>query len=909
MPNPWDNDPIVGQAPASSPFGPRPVIQEAPKEDSPGTGYRWADPQHGRAEPIPGGPADMSGGGFGTSNLSGNDYLKTLDAPSAGMVKALAEGRKSFPSGAALRAPYWQQMLTHVSNYDPGFDEVNYTARAGTRRDFTSGVAARNIRALNTAIGHLGHLEEQIPGTASHAFTPLNAIENTGRRLTGDAGPTNFDTTVSALAGELTAVYRGSGGAEADIQRYIQQLSPNASHEQKVGAVRNIVGLLKSRLDALNDQYRQGMGTTAQQLQLLDPQAQLIVQHLGGFDAAGAPQDHPGGPAGPGAGNGGPPPPPMPNDQMGAATGSTKEVVDPNLTPVRREYMARLQAGQSGTELVGFLRQAGVADPALLKRAGEQAAWRRKHPNTPIETYDTSAIDHLTEQMGAVNRGLNAVGQSDLGAGAAAAGNAATGGYLPDIIGATGGNEQQARSALDYSAQDHPTSALAGSIVGGTTAAMGGEAALARGAGMAPGFARSLAADTGYGALAGSGASPDNRLGGAGLGALAGAGGSVAGQAIVRGASNTLRGVTNRNVNALAEAGVEPMTFGQVAGGKLKSIEDKATSIPIVGEMIQARRMEGVRSFNSKAFDQALAPINGKVGTAVGEDAVGRAHELVGQAFTDALKGKTAIPDEPFIAGARGPMQRLAMNKRVGPEIVQEIEATTQGLFDSHDGSLSGENMQAFLQGLRQIRQGYKSDPLYSSLIKPSIQGIENAVEGMFKRQAPEVMPKFNAAKAAYRRLSILSDAVDRGKNTEGVFTPGQLGMADRANAKKFDGKISSASGQSPFFDLQRAGQNVLPSKVPESGTTPRALMALAPGAIATGGAGIGYAAGDAKTGTEAGLGLAGVLAALYTKRGQSFLVSALLKRPEKVRAAGESLKRLAPVGGAAGAVLTTSGQ
>jgi hypothetical protein len=97
------------------------------------------------------------------------------------MVKALADGRKSFPSGCSFALRTGRKMLSHVSNYDPGFDEVNYTARSATRRDFTSGKAANNIRALNTAIGHLGHLEEQIGGTASHGFTPLNAIENAGR--------------------------------------------------------------------------------------------------------------------------------------------------------------------------------------------------------------------------------------------------------------------------------------------------------------------------------------------------------------------------------------------------------------------------------------------------------------------------------------------------------------------------------------------------------------------------------------------------------------------------------------------------------------------------------------------------------------------------------------------------------
>jgi hypothetical protein len=118
------------------------------------------------------------------------------------------------------------------------------------------------------------------------------------------------------LAGELTAVYRGSGGAEADIQRYIQQMSRTPRKRRRSARSAISSGLLKSRLDALNDQYRQGMGTTAQQLQLLDPQAQLIVQHLGGFDAAGAPTT-----GNSSRGGGGPRPP---NDPLTPAGGGTK---------------------------------------------------------------------------------------------------------------------------------------------------------------------------------------------------------------------------------------------------------------------------------------------------------------------------------------------------------------------------------------------------------------------------------------------------------------------------------------------------------------------------------------------------------------------------------------------------------
>jgi hypothetical protein len=246
----------------------------------------------------------------GTSTLTGNDYLATLDHPTAAMVKALAEGRKAFPSGSALRAPYWQDMLAKVSNFDPGFDETNYTSRAATRKDFSIGTAGKNIRALNTAIGHLGQLYGQIGGTASHGLVPLNAVENAfNANIMGESGPTNYASTVSALSGELTSVYRGSGGAEADIQRYIGELSPNASAAQKRDTIKNIAGLLNSRLEALQDQYKKGLGVGAEGYQFLDPKAQSTLGLINGSGTPPAAPPPPSGPMGFDGGGGGNTPP------------------------------------------------------------------------------------------------------------------------------------------------------------------------------------------------------------------------------------------------------------------------------------------------------------------------------------------------------------------------------------------------------------------------------------------------------------------------------------------------------------------------------------------------------------------------------------------------------------------------
>ena len=237
--------------------------------------------------------AGKSAGPSAAANVSGAAFLSSLPQAMGDQVKALAEGRMAFPAGFALKSPYWQNMISMVSQYDPNFDAINYNARAKTRADFTSGKNAQNIKALNTAIGHLGTLDEQIGGTAGHSIPlvgqGLNYLENKAAQYSGEPGITNYNQTAGALASELTQVFRGSGGNEADIKRYIDQLNPDASTVQKKAAVKNIVDLLNSRTEAIGDQYNQGMGTTADPLTLLNPKAADVIKRIKGGNPSATP--------------------------------------------------------------------------------------------------------------------------------------------------------------------------------------------------------------------------------------------------------------------------------------------------------------------------------------------------------------------------------------------------------------------------------------------------------------------------------------------------------------------------------------------------------------------------------------------------------------------------------------------
>lgn len=584
--------------------------------------------------------------------------------------------------------------------------------------------------------------------------------------------------------------------------------------------------------------------------------------------------------------------------QIEAAT-TVKTQDDPRLAGVNEEYRAMLAGGAPAGDLIRFLRSKGVSDPKVFRSVVEQVKFREANPNVPFENYDVEQIDDMTVPMGAIEQITTAAAMSPIGAGIINAADAMTLGTMDNLS----ADPERTRNAMALSSDLNPNAAFVGQVGGSLAAMLGGEAALAA-RGMQAGLGRGMLADGLYGLGYGAGSDESgSRVDGALLGAGAGVVGSAAGQAIVRGIAGAARGVKPGPVTRLADDG-QPMTLGQMVsqsgrvGEAIKGIEDRLSGFPVVGDMVNARRTEGYQAFNSRAFDKALEPIEESVGNKVGDEAVEEAHGLVSRAFARALDGKAVSLDTDYIDAMRSPLGKLRAIKRdgLGEEIVGRIEeATREHMGD--DLVLSGEGMQALLEELRDIRLSYASDPLRKK-IGDAVRGIEDATVGLFERQAPEVMPEFRRAQQAYRRLNVVADAVNRAKNAnEQMFTPGQLGMADRANAKKFDGQIRAASGSGEFHNFHKDAQAVLPNKVPDSGTAGRYIL----GAAALGAAG---GAGEATTGTGGGLGatgmgLMGALGLLYSKKGQQGLAKVLIgKRPAAVSNAGRSLQASAPTVG-----------
>jgi len=469
---------------------------------------------------------------------------------------------------------------------------------------------------------------------------------------------------------------------------------------------------------------------------------------------------------------------------------------------------------------------------------------------------------------------------------------------------------------LDAQRAANPNATFYGGLVGsvaGMTATEGGLGVVGRKLGGMFGntLGRARVADAAFGSVAGATAAPDNRLLGAATGGLLSVAGGYAGDKVAAAAGRSLQGVTNPEARYLYNRGV-PLTSGQAAGGALKAFEDRLTGVSGIGDLVGSRRSEGLDAFERLAFNDASVPLQRQtvplnVTTAdVGAKGIEQLNGIRTQGYNNAVVGRSASVDPRFQTDYVRAHQAAQAIPRTGDEVADEINAVVPSYFQN--GSITGENAQAAIKELKGIRTARQSDAL-GHRTGQAVRDAEAALTGLFERQAPGFANDLSAANTVNTNYKVLEKAVARARNTGERFMPSQLNDASVASATRFGGNPASTSR--PFYNLAQAGQAVLPSKIPDSGTAGRLALLALPGAVGGGYQGSdslqGTATGAAAGGTLSSLALGGLLAAGGTKVGQRALVTGLMKRDPWMVKAGEALINQRRIGGILGGGLVSS--
>lgn len=505
----------------------------------------------------------------------------------------------------------------------------------------------------------------------------------------------------------------------------------------------------------------------------------------------------------------------------------------------------------------------------------------------------------LERELSGLDQFRNNLVSNPLGAGTASFANSLT----------LGAPEAFAGDQFDVLREAQPTATLAGDV-GGAIVGTGGIGALGRfaagrvaprllGGGSRAQFGRNLATDAtyagGYSSMTGGDVGTDTALG---------AGGSAAGQLLARGAGAALRGAdVSPDARYLQERGV-PLTTGQLLGGTARNFEQRAGSMPFIGDLIGRRYEEGFQGFNRAAFEDAGAPIGFRPQN-IGQDGIQELRAARSNAYDEATSGFEGQIDDQFVDDFVGVVEtaqrRLPRDQR--RRFGRVLEARVNPL--TENPTFSGYDYQQARRGLVGARNGATGPfPGFEDVYRDSLSGTEDALSSLVERQGGEsVISGLRNANTANRNIETLDNAISRnagGSNTGENFvtTPSQLQRAGMQTQRRFP-------GERPFQQLADAGQEVMPRTIPNSGTADRLMQSgmLSNGGILTagvgGGAGLGYALGGqegAETGAAAGTipTAAMILAALGgTRRGQRAINAALTApRPEAVRVVGQNLRR-----------------
>jgi len=336
---------------------------------------------------------------------------------------------------------------------------------------------------------------------------------------------------------------------------------------------------------------------------------------------------------------------------------------------------------------------------------------------------------------------------------------------------------------------------------------------------------------------------------------------------------------TNPNLQLLRNEGVRP-TVGQSLGGWANAAEEKAASLPIMGDMISRARTQAQRDFNQAAINRATAPINARV-QGTGQDAVREAGDLIGDAYAAARNQMGSFQIDP-----QGAAEIARIRTMVG-QLPRQQQRTFQNTFDSiftdisPNGTIGADVFKRIDSKIGKEAANFTgSTDAYQRQLGDALTELQTSIAASGRRANPVADDMFTAADRAYANLVRLEGASKAAINSEGVFTPGQLNAAIR-QADQSVRKRAVGRGTALMQDLGNAGQQVLGNKVPNSGTADRLML---------GGAGV--SAGLVNPAIPLSL-LGG--AAMYTGPMQSLLRGAVASRPDSAQAVRNALWQASP--------------
>lgn len=387
--------------------------------------------------------------------------------------------------------------------------------------------------------------------------------------------------------------------------------------------------------------------------------------------------------------------------------------------------------------------------------------------------------------------------------------------------------DNQVNASIDESQKQHPGLKAAEITSSFMTPGLRGLGAwISRGTNWAGRAVRAAGSGAAMGGVGGAGyAKPGDEAAGAEHGAKVGA---VVGP-LMQGAGELLAPVGTAANRLLSQLGIR-QTWGQMLGGAGKATEEKAQSIPGLGDVIKNASRVGVEDLNRATYNAALAPLGMAVprNFPVGNEGFAQVDDIISAQYDHLLPQLTFQPDQQFVAD----MTRVTHDVAALP---QEQQRAFAALMDreiagkltniGHNGgpAMDGDTFKGVESEIGRQARGLASDPSWNqrelgSAVRQALMAVRQGLE----RSNPRFQAQLQPINQAYATLLRIQDATSKLGAKDGVFTGAQLLNAVKGMATS---KKQFARGEAPLQPLAMAAKQVQGNNYPDSGTAGRALI------------------------------------------------------------------------------------
>jgi hypothetical protein len=289
------------------------------------------------------------------------------------------------------------------------------------------------------------------------------------------------------------------------------------------------------------------------------------------------------------------------------------------------------------------------------------------------------------------------------------------------------------------------------------------------------------------------------------------------------------------------------LTPGQRVGGIVGQLEERATSMPIVGDVIESAQQTALGDFNRAAINTSLSVLDEDVGQRasivmkiLGNKKTKVPKNLEGQAAYQFAKDQLdeayakVIPKLKADVGGEfedGLVKIIENNLDLGPDGLKTFQAKLQKILaskvTSKDKILRGEVLKDIDSSLGLEATNFKrsANPQDRNL-GDALQDVQNLLRESMKGTNPQASREYKKVQRAFRTLLPVRKATVAAITKEGRFTPAQLLRGSRASDRSRD-KIATATGKAPLQEVGSVGEEVIGRTIPDSGSAERAALLI----------------------------------------------------------------------------------